>query len=209
MVTKPNEILSSLRPEYDFPLNSLAQDLGSRGVIYRAITPGSYVLDVGCDTGRFGQALIVEKQCRVDAIEAWKPAAELANTRLNQVFVRSIETNQSFDGLGTYDAVLFLCVLEHLQDPWGALSGAFNVLKPGGTVYVVVPNIAHISILRRLLLGRFDYTKHGAMDQTHLRWFTRKSLQYSLTNAGFSDIRIQGVPVVPYLGEGSLVKKTI
>jgi 2-polyprenyl-3-methyl-5-hydroxy-6-metoxy-1,4-benzoquinol methylase len=208
MAMNPNNTGSLLRPEYDFSLSSLSNEDSSRGLIFRAINPGSYVLDVGCDTGRFGQALIADKQCRVDGVEAWHPAAELAQIRLNQVFVRAIETEQSFAGLKGYDVVLFLCVLEHLQDPWAALKGAYEVLKPGGMIYVVVPNISHISIIRRLLVGRFDYTEHGTMDRTHLRWFTRKGLSQSLENSGFSNVEVQGMPLVPYVGGSSKMAKT-
>lgn len=200
MEMNPNDESSFLRPEYDFPLNNLTKDLGARGIIYRAIPAGSLVLDVGCDTGRFGEALILHKQCVVDGIEVWPAAAEIARKRLNQVFVRSIVNEQSFSGLENYDVILFICVLEHLQDPWSALRGAFNSLKTNGAIYTVVPNISHISIVRRLLLGQFDYTNHGAMDRTHLRWFTRRSLKYSLEEAGFSKVGIQGISSAPYVG---------
>lgn len=199
--------ISSLRPDYDFPLNALADDFSPRGLIYSAISNGSRVLDVGCDTGRFGEMLITEKGCSVDGIEAWHHAAEIAKTRLHNVHSHLIENEQSFNGLENYDAVLFLCVLEHLQDPWAALRGALIALKTGGSVYVIVPNVAHISIVRRLLLGQFDYTEHGAMDRTHLRWFTRKSLRKCLEESGFSEVKVQGIPLVPYLGSSSPTRK--
>ncbi|KAB8317538.1 class I SAM-dependent methyltransferase [Tolypothrix campylonemoides VB511288] len=207
MAMNVNEGVNTLRPIYDFALPSLENDLGSRSLIYKAIPPGSYVLDVGCDTGRFGEALRTQKNCDVDGVEPYLTAAEVAKTRLNNVFVRSIKNEQSFDGLVNYNAILFLCVLEHLQDPWAVLKGALKTLKPGGTVYVVVPNIAHISVVRRLLLGQFDYSQFGTMDRTHLRWFTRKSLRESLENAGFVNINIDIIPTVPYLNQNFFISR--
>jgi 2-polyprenyl-3-methyl-5-hydroxy-6-metoxy-1,4-benzoquinol methylase len=207
MAMNINESGNYLRPNYDFALPSLEQDSGSRGLVYKAIHPGIHVLDVGCDTGRFGDELRKQKGCIVDGVEPYLPAAETARARLNQVFVRSIENEKSFDGLVDYDAILFMDVLEHLQNPWSVLKGAFKSLKPGGTIYVVVPNIAHISVVRRLLQGKFEYRDYGTMDRTHLRWFTRSSLRQSFEEAGFVNIDIKPLPRIPYLQENSLIEK--
>jgi SAM-dependent methyltransferase len=189
----------SLRPVYDLALGDLAQDTGSRGRVFRALRGGSRVLDVGCDTGRLGEELRRQKGCHVDGIEPDPAAGEQARRRLDRVFARNVEDPHAFDGLGPYDAVLFLDVLEHLVDPWRALKRAANVLRPGGVVHVVVPNVAHVSVVRRLLSGRFDYADIGTMDRTHLRWFTRKSLKSCLEQAGLDRVDVCVVPIVPRL----------
>ncbi|MDJ0703824.1 MAG: class I SAM-dependent methyltransferase [Leptolyngbyaceae cyanobacterium MO_188.B28] len=199
MVTNFDKKTQTLRPIYDFPLPALTEDLGARGNIYRKIKSGSQVLDVGCDTGRFGEALTLEKGCIVDGIEPYQPAAEIAQNRLHQIFTQAIEDEHSFKQLKDYDVVLFLCVLEHLVDPWSILKGAQSALRMGGSIYIIVPNIAHISIVRRLLKGKFEYSQYGAMDCTHLRWFTRSSLRKSLEDAGFSNVEVDVIPQVPYL----------
>ena len=207
MATNTDEYIASLRPSYDFPLSSLAKNLGSRGLVYRAICSGSRVLDVDCDTGRFGETLQLEKGCIVDGIESWIPAPEVARTRLNQVFSRTVEDERSFEGLAEYDTLLFLDVLEHLQNPWAVLVGALKTLRPGGTVQIVVPNIAHISVIRRLLQGQFEYGDYGTMDRTHLRWFTRKSLKKYLEEAGFVNVKIESVYSLPYFHSNSFLSK--
>ena len=68
----------SLRPTYDFELGDLERDEGSRGLVFRALPPGSTVLDVGCDTGRFGEALHLLKGAVVDGIERDPDAAARA-----------------------------------------------------------------------------------------------------------------------------------
>ena len=40
---------------------------------------------------------------------------------------------------GTFDAVLSLAVLEHVRDPFRCAAEIARVLRPGGTVYAVVP----------------------------------------------------------------------
>jgi 2-polyprenyl-3-methyl-5-hydroxy-6-metoxy-1,4-benzoquinol methylase len=188
-----------LRTTYDFPLADLATDIGSRGRVFRSIPRGSRVLDVGCDTGRFGEILRREKSCEVHGIERDPGAAAEAAQRLNDVHVGAIDSAEALGRFKDFDVILFLDVLEHLYDPWSALKGTIGALRSGGIVIGVVPNIAHVSVVRRLLLGRFDYEEHGMMDRTHLRWFTRKSFARALSDTGFTDVTIDAVPVVPWI----------
>jgi 2-polyprenyl-3-methyl-5-hydroxy-6-metoxy-1,4-benzoquinol methylase len=189
----------TLRGTYDFPLADLTRDAGSRGRVFRSIPNGSRVLDVGCDTGRLGEILRREKACEVHGIERDSAAAAEAARRLNSVHVGTADSGAALREFKDFDVVLFLDVLEHLYDPWAVLQGAIGALRSGGVVLAVVPNIAHVSVIRRLLLGRFDYEEHGTMDRTHLRWFTRRSLGQALSQTGFEDVKIEAVPVVPWI----------
>ena len=45
----------------------------------------------------------------------------------------------------------------------------------GGKIIISLPNIAHIDIIINLLNGRFNYSKEGLLDNTHLRFFTKES----------------------------------
>lgn len=188
-----------LRPVYDFELRDLERDSGARGQIFRAMPAGSRVLDAGCDTGRLGGLLAEQKGCHVEGIERDPAAAAEAERRLARVWRRSLDDPEAFEGLGSFDAVLFLDVLEHLVDPWRVVERAARVLRPAGRLYGVVPNIAHVSVVRRLMLGRFDYLEHGTMDRTHLRWFTRKSFRECLERGGLERVDVDVVPIVPYL----------
>ena len=201
--------VDSLRPVYDLALGDLQRDSGSRARIFRALPSGSRVLDVGCDTGRLGEALRKLKGCRVDGIEPDASAAEQARERLDRVLVRNVEERGAFDGIGPYDAVLFLDVIEHLVDPWRVLRDASTILRPGGVVHVITPNIAHVSVVRRLLVGRFDYAEFGTMDRTHLRWFTRTSLKACFEQAGLERVDVGVIPIVPRLETGDPLGETI
>jgi len=75
-------------------------------------------------------------------------------------------------------------VLKHVSAPHGLLVKSREALRPGGSVIVSVPNIAHWFIRANLLRGHFDYQESGIMDATHLRWFTRKTLISFVSSAG-------------------------
>ncbi len=190
-------MLDPLRQAYDFALDGLGADSGSRGRVFRAVPHGSRVLDVGCDTGRLGEQLRREKGCEVHGIEADPGAAAQAAERLDGVEVRRLENEESLAGLSNFDVVLFLDVLEHLYDPWSVLRGAVRALRNGGRIHAVVPNVAHVSVVRRLLRGQFNYERHGTMDRTHIRWFTRSSIAEAFSSAGLADVTVEPVPVVP------------
>ncbi|PSO78998.1 MAG: hypothetical protein BRC41_19545 [Cyanobacteria bacterium QH_9_48_43] len=167
------------------------------------------MLDVGCDTGRFGEALQLNKDCVVDGIEPHLPSAEIAQTRLRNVFTTPIENCRSFTNYNNYDALLSLDVLEHLQNPWSVLEELSQFLNPGGKIFVVVPNIAHVAIVRRLIRGQFEYSDRGTMNRTHLRWFTRNSLQKALSEAGYEKIEIKVSPHIPYLSGNYLLLRKL
>jgi SAM-dependent methyltransferase len=94
-------------------------------------------------------------------------------------------------GVGSFEVVVFGDVLEHLRDPLSVLRGARGLLRPGGYVVISTPNIAHGDVRLALLSGRFNYSKVGILDDTHLRFFTRDSLVSFLNDAGFvpADLR--------------------
>jgi 2-polyprenyl-3-methyl-5-hydroxy-6-metoxy-1,4-benzoquinol methylase len=93
--------------------------------------------------------------------------------------------------LGTFDAVIFADVLEHMPDPASALLASKSFLRPTGFVVASVPNVAHWSVRLNLLRGRFDYVDMGIMDATHLRWFTRRSLVAMFASCGFEVVQLQ------------------
>lgn len=59
---------------------------------------------------------------------------------------------------GAYDSVLCLEVLEHVPDPFKAMSEIGRVLRPGGHLVLSVP---HLSRLHDLPHDYYRYTRHG------------------------------------------------
>ncbi len=143
------------------------------------------VLDVGCATGYMARAL-ADRGCVVSGLEQDALAAEEAAPHLDRLVVANLETTDLVEafGAGGYDIVLFGDVLEHLADPLAVLRKARPLLAPKGSVIASIPNVAHGSVRLALLRGRFDYQPLGLLDETHLRFFTRNSVERMFRDAG-------------------------
>src|SRR5207247_1096561 len=57
-------------------------------------------------------------------------------------------------------------------------------VKPGGRVFISVPNAVVWTNRLKLLLGRVDYTDTGVMDRTHIRFFTFSSARALVRASG-------------------------
>jgi SAM-dependent methyltransferase len=84
-----------------------------------------------------------------------------------------------------YDVVVALDVIEHVVDTESLLSKIVDSLKPEGYLVTSIPNVAHYSIIRRLLGGKFEYSDSGILDRTHVRFFTPASVDGLFQAAGF------------------------
>jgi GT2 family glycosyltransferase len=150
------------------------------------------VLEVGCGAGVLGERLKLSgKAAHVTGIELSGHAAALARSRLDAVRVGDIESMPLDSLKGQFDTLVVADVLEHLRDPWAALFRLRDCLKDGGTVVASIPNIAHYKIIKKLLFTDWRYEPGGILDHTHLRFFTRGSIEDLFRNAGFEILRIE------------------
>jgi 2-polyprenyl-3-methyl-5-hydroxy-6-metoxy-1,4-benzoquinol methylase len=151
------------------------------------------VLDVGCWQGGFGAASKRKRPgCVVWAIESNRECAAVAATRLDRVINGRFPEEMPVDE--HFDLVVFLDVLEHLVDPWSALRHASSLLRPGDVVVASIPNVLHVSVTFPLLArGLWEYQDEGLLDQTHLRFFTRRSMETLFRSSGYEVERIEAI----------------
>jgi 2-polyprenyl-3-methyl-5-hydroxy-6-metoxy-1,4-benzoquinol methylase len=151
------------------------------------------IVDVGCAGGALGRALKAQRPgVEVRGVEPVASVAERARAVLDDVLTGGAE-DEPPASWPKPDCVIFADVLEHLVDPWTALSRWRERLRPGGSVVASVPNVAHHSVVRGLIAGRFDYADAGILDRTHLRFFTRASIIDLFERAGLKPLRIERV----------------
>lgn len=174
----------------------------SHGIMLDLVGHGRDVLDVGCAGGDLARALRL-RGCRVTGIEYDPVAAEAARPDLEHLVIGDLETMDLAEALGDrrFDAVVLGDVLEHLRDPAAVLRQVPGVLRPGGSVVVSIPNVAHASVRLSLLNGDFTYRSTGLLDETHLRFFTRESVMQLLEQAGLVAVDVRRTVLGPFDGE--------
>ncbi len=163
----------------------------SFSLILQRIKPGSRILEFGPATGYMTKYMKEKLGCKIYCIEIDTEAAEIANKYCEKMIVTDIDCLQWTEELpeNYFDYVIFADVLEHLKNPWKALKRAADFLKKGGTVITSIPNIGHSAIIMELLQGRFDYQRSGLLDDTHIRFFTRKSILNLLARAELCPVK--------------------
>jgi 2-polyprenyl-3-methyl-5-hydroxy-6-metoxy-1,4-benzoquinol methylase len=170
----------------------LSERNNSHTLIVELVGHSRCVLDVGASTG-FLARVLTERGCTVTGIEIDPESARLAEESCERVIVGNVEELDLDAEIGeeTFDVLVFGDVLEHLKDPLLSLERFKPFLNPGGHVVASIPNIAHGSVRLALLQGNFRYRPLGLFDNTHLRFFTRESVEEMFERAGFlvTDLR--------------------
>ncbi|MFN7662290.1 MAG: bifunctional 2-polyprenyl-6-hydroxyphenol methylase/3-demethylubiquinol 3-O-methyltransferase UbiG [Alphaproteobacteria bacterium] len=154
-----------------------------------------HILDIGC-----GGGLMAEPLCRLGAsVTAIDPGKENIATAkahahhfgLNIFYSQS--TLEDFNDHKTYDVLLALEVLEHIPNPQAFLKECLQKTKPQGLCIVATLNRTWRSYLQGIIAAErlLKWVPQG----TH-QWssFLKPSeLYHHFSNAGFSDVKFQGI----------------
>ncbi len=140
------------------------------------------LLDVGCANGGFGATL----QARRPEIEVWGIDPDLGDAGPG-------DTRLIFRKLPVRCPQIGPIRLHRLQRRVGTherpLSGAresHKLLSPSGTIVASIPNVSHYRVVLDLVLRNdWRYTERGIMDNTHLRFFTSRSMHRMFVDSGY------------------------
>ena len=151
------------------------RELLKRMLAGRLARPGTVVLDAGCGTG---DMLTVLRDLGQDAVgvDALPEAVELARARWPHARVELGDVTELPFSDGSFDGVMLLDVLEHVDDR-RALAEAARVLRAGAFVAVAVPACPRLWSRRDEVAG-------------HLRRYERRGLVRRLEEAGFEVERV-------------------
>ena len=163
-------------------------------VIHMVPQTARKVLDVGGGEGGFLKALQQSHGCETHLAEQDAQACAVAQGNVDHVWQGDFFSAPISE---KFDCITFLDVLEHTTEPWKWLERAGSLLASQGTVVASIPNVGHWSVIADLLEGRWDYAPVGIHCITHLRFFTRHSIQALFAQAGFVLEAIDATHVAP------------
>lgn len=152
----------------------------------------SPVLDIGCAYGFALRALKGIGFTNIEGVELSPQQAAVASAAGFNVEVTEDTAEFLRERPEKYGFILLMDVLEHVpvQEQIPLLKAIHGALKPGGRLFLTVPNA------NAILASRWRY-----IDFTHHSSFTEHSLDFVLKNAGFRSLGIEatkGVGPFPF-----------
>jgi glycosyltransferase involved in cell wall biosynthesis len=157
------------------------------------LPPGARILDLECADGSFAERARALGHHVVGVAFVEQPGVRDTVERFHQA---DLELGIPAEvGVG-YDLVVIADVLEQLARPSRLLRDIWSVLRPGGQVLLSVPNFGHWYPRAKIATGRFGYDRRGILDESHLRFFTRRTLRRLVVETGFDVLeeRHTGLP---------------
>ena len=160
---------------------------------------GGTMLDLGAAGGELGDAVrdhfdrTIGFEYQIDCLGDLKE-------RFDEVVICDLEKLRRLPA--GVDAVVCADVIEHLRDAQSLLRLIGASIDGNGLLFLSVPNIANITVRLGLLFGVFEYRDRGILDNTHLRFYTMRTIRRDLERAGFRILAVRGssVPIRLIIG---------
>ena len=161
--------------------------------------PGGRVLDVGCGNG----ACLSRYKAlgwQTFGTEVGPESASLARAAGHDIFLGELHDAHYPDGF--FDAVTLWDALEHIPNPRETMAEVNRICRPGGRVYVYVPNYGSW-YARRFHDKWFMFTA-----PLHYYHYTSQTLTLLLTKSGFHNVQILyplgGAGIAPTISAATL-----
>jgi len=160
------------------------------------------LLDLGPANGELCAA-VRDQFSRTTCVEVNEDCLAALRLQFDEVVIANLETMPELPR--GFDVVVMADVLEHLHDQRHVLDEVRRSMRPGGRLFISVPNIANLTIRLGLLFGFFVYRERGILDETHVRFYTLSTIRAAIENAGFEVEKIRGSSIPLRLIVGKLV----
>lgn len=157
--------------------------------VYDAIPKGlKKIIEIGTGSGALARAYkSINPDTFYIGVEIDPDYSKLSARYCDSIYLEDFEkpSRELLNQLHDCDLVIFSDVLEHMYNPWKVIEVLSKSLPMHGSVIASIPNVQHWSIQKSLLLGEFNYTESGLLDKTHIRFFTKKTMQKLFIDNGF------------------------
>lgn len=195
--------------------------------IAASIDPNSALLDCGASNGYVFDLLRKRAELSINQYSGIEWSHDLANkaqSRGLNVITGDLNRNMPFDN-NSFTCIYALSVLEHLLNPCRFLKECYRLLKPGGQLIIITPNISTYFTAALIISGRMPSSgPHPDSDQLlkseeifkvssdslkpdtesdtpvhrHLLVFSYRTLNKYLKMVGFSRIAGEGYGLYPF-----------
>jgi 2-polyprenyl-3-methyl-5-hydroxy-6-metoxy-1,4-benzoquinol methylase len=142
-------------------------------------THKGHLLDFGCGWGFF-LSVALQRGWTATGLEPLPVHAAYARKLTGAPIISDVLHADSFKR-NAFDVVTCFQVLEHLTDPKHTLQLLYEVVKPGGIVFIEVPNISTWSVR---IMGK----RHRHFVADHLNFFARATLSRLVKLCGYEPI---------------------
>lgn len=143
-----------------------------------ACWPGATLLDFGCGVGRFCHAA-ASVGWSVSGIDTSEQAISVG--RRKAAFpLRYGTLDDELSRGATYDALTAFEVMEHVPDPVGTLKKMARLLRPGGHIFVTVPNWDSPEIRNAV--------RPDLIPPVHVGFHQKRSVKVMLEASGFRNV---------------------
>jgi len=174
--------------------------------VINLIKPNTKVVEFGSSYGYILKYLKENKKCIVSGYDIDKKAVALANQNGIKTEYADLDNVDKilFDTLDSdIDYIICADVLEHLKNIENFLNLLSKYIKsnPKCKLIVSFPNITYYGIIDELLHAKFRYRTLGILDNTHLKFYDKETLEELFNLYNFEVTSINDVIVDPKLSE--------
>ena len=162
------------------------------------------MFELGCGNGSVANALskFGFEVTGVDASQEGIAQAHQSYPDLN------LHLGSAYDNLrnqyGQFPVVISLEVVEHLYFPRKFARTVYDLLEPGGTAIISTPYHGYWKNLTMALTGTMDAHFTALWDHGHIKFWSFRTLQALLGEAGFVNIEFYRVGRIPALAKSMI-----
>lgn len=180
-------------------------DLGMHEHIFaeiaRCVPKGARLLDFGCGEGALSQRL-VDNGYSVTSVDKNPSYFKCVGSKYVQVDFDSKSQLDDFIAghVDSFDAVIGIEVIEHVENQWEYLRGLKAMCKKGGHIFVSTPNVqSWLSRLSFLRNGRFHQFADADLEYGHISPITIWEIGVITKSLGLQTVKQVGVGTLPAL----------
>ena len=151
-------------------------------------------IEFGCGDGNFSASIKQTYKTESWGVDMDPTAIENANQVLDKVLLgEAMKVLQDLPN-NYFDCVVCNDFLEHIPNPGEFIMALRPFLKDSAVLVCSLPNVRHWKNLKELIFDKdWRYRDAGILDNTHLRFFTKKSMIRLMTDSGLTVEKMHGI----------------